>query len=85
MLKIEIGERRSDRVTVRLEGRLVGPWVEALRRACEDQLGRGDDLTVDFARVSFVDRDGVALCRRLRERHARLDNCSPFVREQLDA
>ena len=84
MLKIEIGEGRRDRVTVHLEGRLVGPWVDALRRACEDHLGRGGRLTVDFARVSFVDRDGVALCRRLRERHAHLQNCSPFVKEQLD-
>jgi hypothetical protein len=85
MLKIEIGQPRPDRVTVHLEGRLVGPWVEALRRACEDHLGGGGRLTVDFTRVSFVDRDGVALCRRLRDGRVRLENCSPFVRGQLDA
>jgi hypothetical protein len=34
--------------------------------------------------VSFVDRDGVALCRELRQGHASLQNCSPFVKEQID-
>jgi hypothetical protein len=40
---------------------------------------------VDFSQVSFVDREGVALCRRLRQRRASLRNCSPFVKEQIDA
>jgi ABC-type transporter Mla MlaB component len=85
MLKIEVAERRRDRVTLRLEGRLVGPWVEEVRRTCEPFLGDGPALTLDFSRVSFVDRDGVALCRRLRQRHATLRHCSPFVKEQIDA
>ena len=85
MLKIEIGADGREPVVVRLEGRLVGPWVEEVRRACEGLLHRGERLTVDFSRVSFVDREGVALCRGLRDRHARLRNCSPFVKEQIDA
>ena len=85
MLKIEIRERRREQVTVSLEGRLVGPWVDEVRRTCEPFVGDGRRLTVDFSRVSFVDREGVALCRRLRERRASLRNCSPFVKEQIDA
>ena len=85
MLKIEVGERQRQQVTVRLEGRLVGPWVEEVRRACEPFLDNGARLTVDFSRVSFVDREGVALCRRLRQSRAALRNCSPFVKEQIDA
>ena len=84
MLKIEVAERQRERVTVRLEGRLVGAWVDEVRRACEPFLGSGADLTVDFSQVSFVDRDGVALCRQLRQGHASLRNCSPFVKEQID-
>jgi hypothetical protein len=84
MLKIEVAERQRERVTVRLEGRLVGAWVDEDRRACEPFLGDGADLALDFARVSFVDRDGVALCRELRRGHASLQNCSPFVKEQID-
>ena len=84
MLKIEVAEGQRERVTVRLEGRLVGAWVDEVRRACEPFLGNGADLTVDFSRVSFVDRDGVALCRQLRRGRAALQNCSPFVKEQID-
>ncbi|HZP37586.1 MAG TPA: hypothetical protein VFE48_13970 [Methylomirabilota bacterium] len=84
MLKIEIAQRQRERVTVRLEGSLVGPWVDEVRRACEPFIGAGADLTVDFTRVSFVDRDGVALCRELRRGRASLRNCSPFVKEQID-
>jgi len=84
MLKIEVAERQRERVTVHLEGRLVGAWVDEVRRACEPFLGNGADLTVDFSRVSFVDRDGVALCRQLRQGHVSLRNCSPFVKEQID-
>jgi len=84
MLKIEVAERRRERVTVHLEGSLVGAWVDEVRRTCEPLLGNGADLTLDFTRVSFVDRDGVALCRQLRQGHASLRNCSPFVKEQID-
>ncbi len=84
MLKIEVAERQREWVTVHLEGSLVGAWVDEVRRACEPCLGNGADLTLDFTRVSFVDRDGVALCRELRRGHASLRNCSPFVKEQID-
>lgn len=85
MLKIDVAAKGTQRVTVRLEGRLVGPWVDEVRRTCEPFLGNGRGLTLDFSRVSFVDRDGVALCRRLRLGRATLRNCSPFVEEQLNA
>ncbi len=86
MLKIEVaGARKGQRVTVRLEGQMVGPWVEEVRQACEPLLSGGQGVVLDFAAVSFVDRDGVALCRRLRQARATLRNCSPFVKEQIDA
>lgn len=85
MLKIDVAEQAQTGVTVRLEGRMVGPWVEELQRACEPYLGNGHALTLDFAGVSFIGREGVALCRDLRQRQARFTNCSPFVKELLDA
>ena len=85
MLRIEVVEIQDRRVTVHLEGNMVGPWVGEVRRACEPFLRNGHALTLDFSKVSFVDRDGVALCRRLKQGHATLTNCSPFVKEQIDA
>ena len=86
MLKIDVtGAPTGRRVTVRLEGQMVGPWVDQVRQACEPLLTGGQTIVLDFAAVSFVDRDGVALCRRLRQARATLRNCSPFVKEQIDA
>ncbi len=84
MLKIEVSEERGERATVHLEGQMVGPWVDEVRRTCEPFLTNGHPLTLDFSRVSFVDRAGVALCRRLKQGRATLRNCSPFVTEQID-
>src|SRR4051794_15722167 len=44
-----------------LEGKLVGPWVAALRESCE---GRAP-LRLDLAAVSFADAAGVELLREL--------------------
>ena len=85
MLRIEVSEKRGERVTVHLEGHMVGPWVDEVRRACEPFLTNGHSLALDFSRVSFVDRAGVALCRRLKQGRVTLQHCSPFVQEQIDA
>jgi hypothetical protein len=60
--------------TLVLEGQLIGPWVEELRRV-------GDDLRG----VTFIDRDGVEVVRSLAGRHAVITNSSLFVAEQLRA
>jgi len=83
MLKIAIIETSGQAVTLRLEGRVIGPWVEELRRSCEGALGRGGRLTLDLAHVSFIDRHGIALFQDLGDRRVALRNCSPFVAEQL--
>ena len=84
MLKIEV-EQADRQVTVYLEGQMVGPWVDEVRRTCEPFLTNGHALALDFSRVSFVDQAGVALCRRLKQGRATLQHCSAFVKEQIDA
>ena len=83
MLKISFIEAPDMAVTIRLEGQVRGPWVAELRRSCEQLLAKGSRLLLDLADVSFVDMDGVALCRCLRDRHVTILRCSPFVAEQL--
>ena len=83
MLKIESVPSGSGTAIVVLEGRLIGPWVEELRRFCEDTVRPSEELTLDLRAVSFVDRGGLELLRSLADRQARLNNCSPFVAEQL--
>ncbi|MGH7703050.1 MAG: sigma-70 family RNA polymerase sigma factor [Gemmatimonadales bacterium] len=82
MLRIDVVGQAGDEITVRLEGRMVGPWVEELRRACEPCLGNGHALILDLSGVSFIDREGLVLCRTLLK-DAQFTNCSPFVKELL--
>ncbi len=73
----------NEAATLRLAGRVIGPWVAELRRASEEALARGRFLTVDLGDVSFVDQGGVALLHELRYRQVTLTNCSPFLAERL--
>jgi anti-anti-sigma regulatory factor len=83
MLRISPLHSNGGAVTLKLEGRVIGPWVEELRRSCERALATGAAPTLDLSDVSFIDRSGVELFRNLRNRQVLLLNCSRFVAEQL--
>jgi hypothetical protein len=67
---------------LQLEGQIIGPWVEELRRTCDQQLAAGA-LSLDLSHVSFVERRGVELLQSLGARGVPLLRCSPFVTELL--
>lgn len=83
MLRIQLLDMQDGTATLAVEGRVVGPWVEELRRSTERALAAGAKITVDLNAVSFVDRSGVELLLSLRSRDVALANCSPFLVEQL--
>ena len=83
MLKISQTGSPNHSVTLKLEGRIVGPWVAELRRVCEPLLEEESQLKLDLAYVSYVDGDGVATLTGLQSRGVKLDNCSPFVEQQI--
>lgn len=83
MLKISLAKMTNSTTTLRLEGRLVGPWVGELQQICEPLVSDGTQLAVDLTEVSFADESGVSLLAGLRARGARLFNAMPFVEEQL--
>ncbi len=85
MLKIAFVETSNGTPTLSMEGRLIGPWVEELRRLCDSILAGGGKLILDLSEVSFVDRNGVELLQSLRQRHVVLVNYSNFVAELLRA
>src|SRR5215475_1446593 len=83
MLRIsEIGSRNGD-VLLKLEGRLVGPWVGELAGASNRVLDAGQTLKLVLTDVSYVDRDGVKLLLTLQNRRAVLEGMSPFLLEEL--
>jgi len=85
MLRISPTPSGNHHILLRLEGRLVGPWVAELRVACEKLLGEGHALELNLAEVSFLDPAGAALLTGIRAQGVQLSECSPFVLEQLKA
>ena len=71
------------RVRLALEGWLVGPWVDELRKESEQQLSKEKALKLDLTKVLFVDPRGVALLRELAGRQVEYVNCSTFLSQQL--
>ena len=84
MLKIVASESAPGSTILRLEGQIIGPWVDEVKIASETALARGA-LALDLADVSFVERRGIALLQALRARGVALLNCTSFVLEQLKA
>ena len=83
MLKISQAGKANHSVTLKLEGRVVGPWVGELRQVCETLLSESRALRLDLADVTFADADGVAALTGFKARGITLKDCSPFVDEQL--
>ena len=85
MLKISSGTSASGLHTLRLEGRVVGPWVGELQRLCEQLVDERRSLILDVAEVIFADERGLALLASLRRRRVELMNLPPFLEAQLQA
>lgn len=83
MLKISEESRNRKGLTLRVEGRIVGPWVEELRMAHQALTQAGKQITLILEEVSFCDRDGVELLKMLAAGGVLLDRCRPFLQEQL--
>src|SRR5258708_2847353 len=83
MLKISQAGTANHAVTLKLEGRVVGPWVSELRETCEKFLGEGRTVRLNLGEVSFVDQDGVKFLASLISKGVTLVDCSLFVEEQL--
>ena len=85
MLKISEIQPANRVVTLKVEGRVVGPWVTELRSSCDNVLNGGRSLRLQLGEVEFLDQNGVALLSSLQSRGVSLVDCSPFVAEQLKA
>jgi ABC-type transporter Mla MlaB component len=83
MLRISEAATGDESVVLKLEGRIVGPWIDELDNACARLLERGKSLKLDMAEVSYVDRNGIALLLLLKQRAVLLEGCSPFVNQEL--
>jgi hypothetical protein len=83
MLKITRVAVSNQEISLQLDGRVAGPWVELLRESAESELETGLRLTLDLKNICFIDCEGLALIKNLLGRGARQVNAPLFVAEQL--
>jgi ABC-type transporter Mla MlaB component len=84
MLRITVVESSTSAVTLRVEGRITGPWVEELRTACNVHTFPDDvQLSLELADISFADTAGIALLREMRGRGVDFIRTTSFLAEQL--
>jgi hypothetical protein len=58
VLRISVIRDSDEAIHLQLEGRLVGPWVDELRRWSEEVLAQEKALCLDLQGVWFADREG---------------------------
>ena len=69
---------------VRLEGRLVGPWVAELRSFLASQAGDAR-RRLELAGLEFVDNGGADLLLELRAAGVEIASARPYVADLLEA
>ena len=84
MLKISIVEGRKQRRLV-VEGRLVAPWSDELKAACEKAGSglAGRELVIDLKNLTTIGQEGENLLLELMKQGARCRGCGVFTNEIL--
>src|ERR1035438_5248819 len=85
MLKITV-EKNTRSTMVRVEGRLVGPWVDELARAWRSVAPDASDgrVAVDLSDVTFVGEEGKALLETMYAEGAKLKASGCVTRRLVD-
>ncbi len=68
---------------IKLEGKLLGPWVEEVRQACLGCTVSFRRTSLDLSTVTFVDAAGERLLRDLIGQGIKVSACSAYVAELL--
>ena len=86
MLRITRTSRDDGRVVLKLEGRLVGPWVELLDDMCQAyrrEPEKDAPIILDGAAVGFASEEGLDLLRDLHKQGSRSRPVRPFYKSSF--
>jgi hypothetical protein len=84
VLRITMVRAPGGDATLRVEGRLVGRWVDEVARLYAEARRAAPVVGLDLTGVSFLDREAIGLLNSLRSEGVAVEGGSPFVREQLE-
>ena len=84
MFKVSVVESRNQRRLV-LEGKLIAPWAEELRTACE--VARSDldgrELVVEVKNLTAINQAGENVLLELMQQGVKFRSCGIFTRHVL--
>jgi hypothetical protein len=83
MLRITRSEGSDRTHTLKLQGKLLGPWIRELESACGTAQVPADRVRLDLGDLTFVDAAGARSLEVLIRDGARVIACSMFVAEIL--
>jgi hypothetical protein len=82
MLRITVSGQDGTNTSVRLEGKLLAPWIEEVRGLFLTATS-APRPSLDLSGITFVDAAGTDLLRLLLRLGVHIDACSPYVAELL--
>ncbi|NKE70245.1 STAS domain-containing protein [Candidatus Manganitrophus noduliformans] len=84
MFKVSLVDSDEKTITLKLEGRIVGPWVNVLRGESDRWFSQQRRLILDFSEVTFIDSEGIDLAHALMRKGIHLVGFSLFLSEILE-
>jgi hypothetical protein len=78
MLRITQSNARGGEAMVKLEGKLLEPWVDEVRRLFLAAAGNSP-RRLDLSTLTFADAAGTELLRQLLREGVAIESCSAFV------
>jgi anti-anti-sigma regulatory factor len=85
MLKItEVkGDRHGSHRIIKVEGKLLRPWVAELNQACSAASNDKTAIQLDLSELTYMDQSGIQAIAALRRRGVRIVACSNIAAELL--
>ena len=83
MLRLTRTAHTNRTQAIKLEGKLLGPWVDEVTKACADGTDPSSPINLDLSALIFVDAAGERLLRELIARGIQVVACSSYVAELL--
>jgi anti-anti-sigma regulatory factor len=83
MLKVTT-TNQDQTITLKLEGKLAGPWVEEVTRVWTNRAGTPRGYVIDLRSVTFIDSPGQALLATMSRQGAELIAADCLTRNIVD-
>ena len=83
MLRITSSEIGGDRILL-LEGKICRQWIDELCKQIHTALAEDSRITLDFAKVTYMDEEAAEMLSRFPSEQLNMKNCSLYVRTIFD-